>query len=884
MANLIVILDSAELLIDVNCSHSEAVQFMEILSTITQVRNHKVKIIMTSLMNPWQQQQQNVPCGIENRIPVHKLEPLSLNECSDLLKKMVDTKQRAAILDSTVCSTIAQRCGRNSLVIRVVGSYLKDSSRGPMEINQFIERLIHNDHRTSMVSILENLDKSKQDLLIQLSVFENNQFDYKAAIHVTGHDGQLMKMELDELYTRSLLEVRGSRASDSFNSAQGESFSLHILVTTSLRQLSLTDQQNDLLNVSNLRLIDYGRILMLKLGKLSCSRALQVTKRLADDKQYLMKYLENIKKFTPSIPDLRDKKEFCNYSYANMLMDWFLEPERRADYFFHLAKAASTTKPLTLCMMLLWYAEQYFEGHLFDPYVVRLVLKKVDKTLKKLEKKDISTSGKSTDLCRALYLYVQGRFFDRIGRFDEGIVEVKKALKIHSRYLLWNVLKARDLNLLGHLYLNIDDPAKAVKYYDKSCIVMQEIAAKNDKSDLHFDTPNYMMNTGSAYLVLGNHDCYAKEKCKSDEQGHKLEVSMKKRYDEAIKYFDRALQCCETLGMKSTLLYGRILKNKACALAELEDPDEALRTLNKSSSLFKNLVGGEQRMKFFYMRGTIKNDLGKRALENKTGDHVRHYTDAESDFAQAYKLLLHEGNFMPCDQFIPKLLRDYKRTLSILGKDDESKAIEKEIQDLKENSSKQTTMLPVPQSGKKLSHKRKMSDTAAISNSKKLRKDNSLELDDSELINPEPLVASSANAIVGETEADDKPVGRRIMNWLRKSFSFDNSAGDSVERAPGLSNRNQADVVPLSNDNSSNTENSSDDDSTLRGIDHEPFYTEDSSSYSSCSDSSFKNVAVDFDSRLNEEIYSWAQQKQAACEWLNQIEKDAASSCSDDSF
>ncbi|XP_074640355.1 uncharacterized protein LOC141898365 isoform X2 [Tubulanus polymorphus] len=875
--DLTIFLDSVEFLIDTHSSQQEAKVFIQMLSDITAIENGKVKIIMTSLMDPWKQNDDIMVYGMEDSIPTFHLKPLSLVDCTDLLKRM--TPKHVKTLDAQICSAIAQRCNYNALAVRAVGSYLNSTNISPAEIHQFVNGTkIKEGCKTYLITILEHLDPSMLDLLIQLSTFENNQFGVNAAAYVTGRDHESLFGELDNLYVRSLLEVKAGRVSDSVKSTHNESFSLHILVTTSLEQISQTDRQRKLLSDSNQRLLKYGSRLFIEACSSSAS-LLVVSKQLGDEKQYFMKYLENIRKMKHSLPDFGLPIVFHNHVRANMLMNWFLEPEKRAEYFFHLAKAAWTKKPLTSCTISLWYAEQYFQGYLFDADIVLLVLEKVDERLKILE----STSGKSTELCRALYFFVKGSYLNKIGELGIGIDNVNKAIDIHRKYPHCDILIARDLNLLGNLFLKNDNPRKAISCFEEAYALVRMPNDMNESS-LHFDAPTYLLNTGSAYFENGKDDYCNLRNCDAREK-LELESSMKANYDKAIMLFDEALQECEKLGMKLTSVYGRILRHKACVLAELEKYEEALEDIHKCLPLFNNLSGSEDRMQAYYLRGSIRKSLGDTAKQEKRQqDFERFYTDAEHDFAEAYTLLMQEGHFKPRDHFIRNLQSDYEMTLLKLGKYDEANTIVDNLRELidigAEKANKHMSKILAKEmkaSKAKSSQKRKLPIDTATSRQKRLlkrQKQVSLELQDSELENPEPLVTASTVDNEIETAEENETPLRRISNWRRKSFSsdIDNDIDDDDAR---ISNeQTYASSVSASSYNSSN-------DSGLRCIGDEPDFSEDSSS----SGSHFGNVDVDLDERTGAEIRSWTEHKKAAQEWLSESKTDTELSCSsDDSF
>lgn len=201
--------------------------------------------------------------------------------------------------------------------------------------------------------------------------------------------------------------------------------------------------------------------------------------------------------------------------------------------------------------------------------------------LNSLEEVEDQTS-ESFMLAKGFYLQTEGEILWRNRDHKKALATLELSLTFSEPLLKEHTDLARCYNAIGNTFYALDQPRKALEFYEKAYKMQEKLAG----SENHFDMPMYKNQLGTAYEGL-------------------------KDYKKAVQCYKDALDLLKELkllGYEDEALFCRNLAN---ALMFLEKYKDAIEPSERAYSIRKKLLGNHpQTVRSIFQRGVLQANLG----------------------------------------------------------------------------------------------------------------------------------------------------------------------------------------------------------------------------------------------------------------------------------
>ncbi|XP_078614517.1 uncharacterized protein LOC144883768 [Branchiostoma floridae x Branchiostoma japonicum] len=618
--------------------------FLNLLSEVLKIKSKHVKILLTSRYKLKMEEYNGDVVEIT-------LKRLDTEDGVRLLKKCAGLVGEG--MDDEECNNIVEGCGHSPLAIRVIARHLKDGRISPAEaLSQLVTkgRKTQQALRPSAVSEEENIfdclritfdalpDKLK-NILVSLSVFQGS-FTCDAANEILGSSSRLnTELDLEFVQDRNLLEY------DYIN----DRYDLHTLVRVFLSKChkgseALTKARTE----AEKRFLQYYSVLAQNLSKESTSKFFAAFSRFEEERANFHYYIE-LSATKGEVVDFESKSAIDMWSKVYLFFHTFLSIDERERYFEGRAKAAEKEgNTLNHAFMKCWQAEQLLERGLRDDALK--IVGKLTKTLREVEK---TNNSNGVQLTLARCYYIKGRALEYRKQHKDSLKLLEDALAIEKQVLKNHTLTARTLNMLGHVYFNIEHEERAKVYHEEAYNMLKKLV----RSENHPDFPNYLTNIGACYHRLGN-----KHPSDSPES--------RENYERALDYYEKSYRLQVRLKMEGNQGTATVFKNKATTLVEMERFEDARPLAEKALKIRRrrHIRGMPDLARALYFLGSIHLDLGKQAADRQERDAAREqYELSKRYFDEALDEELDLGVGQQSVDF-HRLQRDMKQVLKKLHK------------------------------------------------------------------------------------------------------------------------------------------------------------------------------------------------------------------------
>ncbi len=200
--------------------------------------------------------------------------------------------------------------------------------------------------------------------------------------------------------------------------------------------------------------------------------------------------------------------------------------------------------------------------------------------------------------------YIQARIFLHIKQFDSTFCYLEKGFalvnELNAEYNSYNLLIAKYYQTFGTTNYFKGDNDNALKYYLKSLDIRQKVLEKG-----HFDVLMSYNNIAYTYIAKKDYEkakqylwhiiknCSEETRLWEASTYNKLGVVYQytQEYDNAIKYYNNALDIFIKKKGENSSDAAQVLNNLGKVYSVLKDYDKALEKINKSIAIRKELLG-----------------------------------------------------------------------------------------------------------------------------------------------------------------------------------------------------------------------------------------------------------------------------------------------------
>ena len=199
--------------------------------------------------------------------------------------------------------------------------------------------------------------------------------------------------------------------------------------------------------------------------------------------------------------------------------------------------------------------------------------------LNSLEKVEDQT-GESFMLTKGLYLHTEGEILWRNRDYKKALASLELSLTFSEPLLEEHTDLARCYNAIGNSFFALDQPRKALEFYEKAYKMQEKLASEN-----HFDMPMYKNQIGTAYEGLED-------------------------YEKAVQCYRGALSLLEDLKLSGYWDEAHFLRNLANALMFQEKYKEAIEPSERAYNIRMKLLGNHpQTVRSIFQRGVLQANL-----------------------------------------------------------------------------------------------------------------------------------------------------------------------------------------------------------------------------------------------------------------------------------
>ena len=199
--------------------------------------------------------------------------------------------------------------------------------------------------------------------------------------------------------------------------------------------------------------------------------------------------------------------------------------------------------------------------------------------LNSLEKVE-DQSSESFMLTKGLYLQAEGEILWRNRDYKKALASLELSLTFSEPLLKEHTDLARCYNAIGNSFFHLDQPRKALEFYEKAYKMQEKLASEN-----HFDMPMYKNQIGTAYEGL-------------------------KDYGKAVQWYRDALSLLEDLKLLGDLDEALFSRNLANALMFQDKYKEAIEPSERAYNIRMKLLGNHpQTVRSIFQRGVLQANL-----------------------------------------------------------------------------------------------------------------------------------------------------------------------------------------------------------------------------------------------------------------------------------
>ena len=198
-------------------------------------------------------------------------------------------------------------------------------------------------------------------------------------------------------------------------------------------------------------------------------------------------------------------------------------------------------------------------------------------------------SSESYRFNKGLHLYSEGETYYRNRDYKRSIESLEWSRTILEKLLRDHTELARCYNAIGNCHFRLNEPKKALEFYNKAYEMQKKLA----RSENHFDTPVYKNQIGTVY-------------------------ESQKKYERAVKCYNEALNLLDELKISGFWDEALFRRNLANALMFQEKYSDAVKPAEIAYSIRKKLNGNHpETVRSLYQLGMIQANLENRnkALE-----------------------------------------------------------------------------------------------------------------------------------------------------------------------------------------------------------------------------------------------------------------------------
>ena len=192
-------------------------------------------------------------------------------------------------------------------------------------------------------------------------------------------------------------------------------------------------------------------------------------------------------------------------------------------------------------------------------------------------------------LTKGLYLYSKGDILWKNKDYKKALESLESSLELSEGLLKEHTDLARCYNSIGNCLFSLNQPMKALEFYEKAYKMQKELGG----SEHHFDMPTYKNQIGTAYESQGD-------------------------YDKAIEYYRDALELLDELKISGSWDEALFRRNLANALMHQGKYSEAVEPANRAYNLRVKIHGNHPlTVRSIFQRAVIQANFAdfKKALE-----------------------------------------------------------------------------------------------------------------------------------------------------------------------------------------------------------------------------------------------------------------------------
>ncbi|XP_041482511.1 uncharacterized protein LOC121429514 [Lytechinus variegatus] len=354
----------------------------------------------------------------------------------------------------------------------------------------------------SLMNTIQKLPEAYQRNLVRLSVIPGT-FNMKAAQDILEYphkDRVGLKLDLQALKYRSLLESDVVEVEGKSNTGSAR-YSIHLLLRSFLQQLC-TKTDNPLAveyeKGEDRFMSHFGK----KIKRTATIFQKDFVKALSakqDEKANFMHVLEcfKLKKF-PS-----DEEN----DWLHMAVELMMVPKERLSFYRSCKDRAEREGKKQMCAEFCCHESQHLVDLGFDVEAIMPLFDKAESILKELP----DQKSYSVQLSYATLYHFRGNVITRRLNGKDALEQLKKCLQIRKEILGDHFLTTRTLNLLGQAmqsaakterfgYIH-EDMLKAIDYFRRALDMCTRITG----SDRHVDTPTIQLNIGACLHELSRY-------------------------------------------------------------------------------------------------------------------------------------------------------------------------------------------------------------------------------------------------------------------------------------------------------------------------------------------------------------------------------------------
>lgn len=184
-------------------------------------------------------------------------------------------------------------------------------------------------------------------------------------------------------------------------------------------------------------------------------------------------------------------------------------------------------------------------------------------------------------LTKGLFLYIEGEIYYQHKDYKNAIESLQSSLEIMEDLLKLDTNVARCYNALGNCFYGINEPGKALDFYNIALNMRKELSGSED----HYDMPVYKNQIGTVYEVKG-------------------------KYEEAAKWYIEALDLLKRLKISGNEDEALFLRNLASVYIRQGKYQDAVELAEKAYHIRQECLGKHpDTVRSIFQQGLIQANL-----------------------------------------------------------------------------------------------------------------------------------------------------------------------------------------------------------------------------------------------------------------------------------